>query len=138
MQIQPICSNINRPIFRGNFETSEALTRIMNTASEKDLIEFSLLLDIINNTNDNKVFYVKEKKPSALNPDKGFILWCQEHWDSFPKPYKSITIDNMEDNSKIAPILKKFTSLLQSTYKVNFDKDIKAHLQKQILSKLVK
>ena len=138
MKIQPICSNINRPIFRGNFETSDALTKIMSTASEKDLMEFSLILDVINNSNDKKHFYVKEKKPSALNPDKGFILWCQEHWDSFPKPYKSVVIENLEDNDKISQILGNFTSLLKSVYKVNFDKDIKTHFQKQIASKLVK
>ena len=109
----------------------------MNTASEKDLMEFSLMLDVINNSTDKKLFYIKEKKPSTLNPDKGFILWCQEHWDSFPKPYKSVVIDTMEEH-KFTTILGNFTSLLKSIYKVNFDKDIKTHFKNQISQKLVK
>ena len=96
------------------------------------------MLDVINNTNDKNYFYIKEKKPSTLNPDKGFILWCQEHWDSFPKPYKSCVVNDIENKSEIAPILGKFTSLLKTLYNVNFDKDIKSHFQKQITAKLVK
>lgn len=138
MQIMPICSSINRSNFKGKFERTADLNMLMSKANEKDLMEFSLILDIINNTNDSKYFYVKEKKTSALSPNKGFILWCQEHWDSFPKPYKSVLVDNLEDNSKIAPILGDFTSLLKSVYKVNFDKDIKTHFQRQIITKLTK
>ena len=138
MQIQPICNNINRPIFKGKFEANNDLSRLMNSASDKDLMEFSLILDVINNSKDEKIFFVKEKKPSALNPDKGFILWCQEHWDSFPKPYKSVVLDNIDDDKKIAPVLGAFTGLLKSIYKVNFDKDIKSHFQKQIITKLSK
>lgn len=124
--------------FRGRFESSAELERIMSVANEKDLIEFSLMLDVINNTNDSKIFYVKEKKVSALNPEKGFVLWCQEHWDSFPKVYKNVVIDNMENNKKLSPVLKKFIDLLQSVYNVNLGNDIKKHLQKQIANKLFK
>ena len=138
MQIQPICNNINRTIFKGKFERTEDLNKLITSANEKDLMEFSLILDVINNSKDTNLFYIKEKKTSALNPEKGFVLWCQEHWDSFPKPYKSIIIDNLEDKNKIAPILGNFTTLLKSIYKVNFDKDIKTHFQKQIVTKLTK
>ena len=138
MQIQSICNNINRPIFKGKFEANEDLNKLMNTASEKDLMEFSLMLDVINNSKDSNYFYIKEKKSNALNPDKGFILWCQEHWDSFPKPYKSVILDDINDDKKVAPVLGAFTGLLKSIYKVNFDKDIKSHFQKQIITKLSK
>ena len=138
MQIMPICSNIIRPVFKGKFEQSDELNKIVASASEKDLMEFSLILDVINNTNDKKYFYVKEKKTSALNPDKGFILWCQEHWDSFPKPYKSHIVKDFDDKAEIAPILGNFTSLLKTIYNVNFEKDIKSHFQNQISKKLVK
>ncbi len=138
MQIMPICSNINRPVFQGKFEQTEALEKLVKSSNEKDLMEFSLMLDVINNTNDKKYFYVKEKKPSALNPDKGFILWCQEHWDAFPKPYKSCVINDFDNKTELAPVLSKFTSLLKTLYSVNFDKDIKSHFQKQISKKLVK
>lgn len=138
MQIQPICNNINRLIFKGKFEDNKDLSRLMNTASEKDLMEFSLMLDVINNSKDSNYFYIKEKKPNALNPDKGFILWCQEHWDAFPKPYKCVVLDNIDDDKKIAPVLGAFTGLLKSIYKVNFDKDIKSLFQKQIITKLSK
>ena len=138
MQVMPICSNINRQVFKGKFEANEDLNRLMNTASNKDLMEFSLMLDVINNSKDSNYFYIKEKKSNALNPDKGFILWCQEHWDSFPKPYKSCVVNDVENKTEIAPILGKFTSLLKSIYNVNFEKDIKSHFKNQISQKLVK
>ena len=138
MQVQSICNSINRLNFRGKFEKTEDLNKLISSARDKDLMEFSLMLDVINNSTDEKLFYIKEKKPSLLNPDKGFILWCQEHWDSFPKPYKSTIVNDFEDTKQIAPILGEFTSLLKSIYKVNFDKDIKTHFQKQIVAKLTK
>lgn len=138
MQIQPIYNSINRPIFKGKFEANNDLNKLMNSASDKDLMEFSLMLDIINSSKDSNYFYIKEKKPNALNPDKGFILWCQEHWDSFPKPYKSVVLDDINDEKKVAPVLSAFTDLLKSVYKVNFDKDIKKYFQKQIAVKLSK
>lgn len=137
MRIQAInytaCSS-----FKGKFEQSDELNKLLASANEKDLMEFSLMLDVINNTDDKKYFYVKEKKPSTLNPDKGFILWCQEHWDSFPKPYKSHIVNDVENKVEIAPILAKFTGLLKTLYNVNFEKDIKSHFQNQISKKLVK
>jgi hypothetical protein len=138
MQIQSICSNINRPFFKGKFEANNDLNRLMDYASDKDLMEFSLMIDVINNSKDSNIFYIKEKKPSALNPDKGFILWCQEHWDSFPKPYKSCIVNDIESKVELAPILAKFTDLLKSVYKVNFEKDIKSHFKNQIVAKLSK
>ena len=138
MQIMPICSNINRPVFKGKFEPNEDLNKLLDFANEKDLMEFSLMLDVIQNANDSNIFYIREKKSTILNPDKGFILWCQEHWDSFPKPYKSCIVNDVESKAEIAPILGKFTSLLKTLYNVNFDKDIKSHFQKQITAKLVK
>ena len=138
MQVQPICNNINRQVFKGKFEANNDLKKIMDSANDKDLMEFSLMLDVINTSKDSKIFHIKEKKPSALNPDKGFILWCQEHWDSFPKPYKSIILDDTNNEKFLAPVLGDFTSLLKSLYKVNFDKDIKSHFQKQIIAKLSK
>ena len=138
MQVQPICNNINRQVFKGKFEANNDLKKLMDSANDKDLMEFSLMLDVINNSKDSNYFYIKEKKPSILNPDKGFILWCQEHWDSFPKPYKSVILDDINDDKKVAPVLGAFTGLLKSIYKVNFDKDIKSHFQKQIVAKLSK
>lgn len=138
MQIQPICNHINRPIFKGTFEQSEDLNKLMNVAPDKDLMEFSLLLDTINSSTDKRVFYVKEKRTSIINPDKGYILWCQEHWDSFPKPFKSVIVNDIDDTTSISPILSKFTDLLKSIYNVNFDKDIKSHFKKQIIAKLTK
>ena len=138
MQIMPICSNINRPVFKGKFEPNEDLNKLLDFANEKDLMEFSLMLDVIQNANDSNIFYIREKKSTILNPDKGFILWCQEHWDSFPKPYKSCIVNDIESKVELAPILAKFTDLLKSVYKVNFEKDIKSHFKNQISKKMVK
>ena len=138
MQIMPISGNLCRSNFKGKFEANTELNKLMETANENDLMEFSLMLDVINSSSDEKIFFVKEKKPTYLNPDKGFILWCQEHWDSFPKPYKSVILDDINDDKKVAPVLGAFTGLLKSIYKVNFDKDIKSHFQKQIITKLSK
>ena len=138
MQIMPICSNINRPVFKGKFEPNEDLNKLLDFANEKDLMEFSLMLDVIQNANDSNIFYIREKKATILNPDKGFILWCQEHWDSFPKPYKSCIVNDIESKVELAPILAKFTDLLKSVYKVNFEKDIKSHFKNQISKKMVK
>ncbi len=138
MQIQPICNSMNRQVFKGKFEATTDLEKLLKVANEKDLLEFSLILDVINDSRDSNLFYIKEKNPTFLNPDKGFILWCQEHWDSFPKPYKCVVLDDMNNEKSIAPILGAFTGLLKSLYKVNFDKDIKSHFQKQIIAKLSK
>ena len=138
MQIQPICNNINRSNFKGKFEANNDLNKLINSASDKDLMEFSLMLDVINNSKDSNYFYIKEKKPNALNPDKGFILWCQEHWDSFPKAYKCVVLEDLNNEKSIAPVLGAFTGLLKNLYRVNFDKDIKSHFQKQIVAKLTK
>lgn len=138
MQVNNITQKITSPRFAGKFEHTADLNKLMDSASEKDLMEFSLILDIINNSKDNNVFYIKEKTASALNPDKGFILWCQEHWDSFPKLYKSFIVDDTNDKKKIAPALGSFTSILKTIYHANFDKDVKSHLKNQVLTKLVK
>ena len=138
MQIQPIYSNINRPIFKGQFEQSKELNKLIQTATEKDLMEFSLMLDIINNSNDKNYFYIKEKKQTSLNPEKGFILWWQKHWDSFPEPCKTVMLKNIESNEELTPVLGKFINILKSIYHVDFDKDVKSHFQKQIVTKLTK
>ena len=138
MRINNTIQKITSTRFAGKFESSEDLNKLINTASEKDLLEFSLMLDVINGTKDENLFFIKEKKPTALSPDKGFILWCQEHWDAFPKAYKNFIVDDVNNTKEIAKALGCFTGILKAVYNVNFDKDIKRHFQKQIASKLMK
>ena len=138
MQVHNITSKLTYNSFRGKFEPSEDLNKLISSASENDLMEFSLMLDVINGTKDENLFFIKEKKPTALSPDKGFILWCQEHWDAFPKAYKNFIVDDVNNTKEIAKALGCFTGILKAVYNVNFDKDIKRHFQKQIASKLMK
>ena len=138
MKVNNNTQRIASPRFAGKFESTDDLKILMDSASEKDLMEFSLIVDVINNAKDNNIYFVKEKNTSTLNPDKGFILWCQEHWDAFPKAYKNFIVDDVNNTKEIAKALGCFTGILKAVYNVNFDKDIKRHFQKQIASKLMK
>lgn len=137
MRIQPIASSVGNS-FRGKFETNPILDKIIDNSNEKDLLEFSLMLDVINNTQDDKIYFVANKKETPISPQKGLVLWCHEHWDSFPKAYRTVEMPDPEDTKQLALVLKSFTSILKRVYSVNFDSDLKNFFKTQIGHKLVK
>ena len=134
MRIQAINNNCLNTRFNGKFEQSEELDLIMNSSNEKDLAEFSLVLDTINNTPDKMCYYVRKKQETFSNPASGFDLGAQENWDSFPKKYKTVIVENFEE-SKFGKVLKEFTNTLKVSYNIHFNKE---ELQRQISKKLAK
>ena len=135
MRINAINNNIYlNTSFTAKIEQSEELDLITSQASEKDLAEFSLVLDEVNNASDRKSYYVRQKKKTYTNPEKGFDIWEQQNWDSFPKKYKTILVESFEEG-KLSGVLKQITDSLKITYNIKFDKP---QLQKQISKKLAK